>query len=180
MSSCFFKGHFNGPTLHKVQDSGETGLLLIGRKIRPCISLSQWITGEDPSDRERGLSSTVPQCCSTAPFDLLLALPVPLNPGGVPGRMRIIEHLVKLRKACSNQTWPPHLAWLTRGRWCIETGIKAQWGDEGDLLFSADRSQLDDAVRAITDEFDSTIGKPSTYQLHELFCPVWNRFVSAS
>src|SRR5437667_11419821 len=72
------------------------------------------------------------------------------------------------------------LVGLTYRRRCIETGIKAQRSNEGDLLVPTDCSQLDDAVCPIADERDLSIRKPSTYHLHELFGPVWNRFVSAS
>jgi len=126
------------------------------------------------------LTSTVPESHFTTPFDLPLALPIPFDPGSLPDGMWIKEHLIKLREALSNQTWSPHLTRLTCWGRRVKTGIKAQRGDERYLLLSAGRSQLHNTICAITNELDSSIGEPSAYELHELFCPVWNGFVSAS
>src|SRR5438094_79680 len=94
--------------------------------------------------------------------------------------MRIKEHLIKWWEALSHQAWSPHLMGAACWRRGVETRIKAQRGDERYLLVPTGCSQLNDAIGPIPDDLNGPIGEPSSDQLHELFGPLWNRFVSAS
>jgi hypothetical protein len=107
-------------------------------------------------------------------------LPIAFDPGFLPAGLWGGQHLIQLRSAFSNHARSAHLMGLACWGRGVKTSIKAQRGDERDLLLSAGRSQLDNTVGAITNQLESSIGEPSAYQVHELFCPVWNGFVSAS
>lgn len=71
------------------------------------------------------------------------------------------------------------MAGLACRRRGVETRIKAQWGDERYLLLAASCSQFHDTLGPIANELDRPIRKPSAHKLDELFCPVWNGFMSA-
>src|SRR6266566_6743967 len=96
VGTTLLKCDFNTPAFHEVDDNGKARMILICGEVGSCIAFSLEITSQHPSNGQRRLSSTIPESCSATPFDLLFALPIPLDPGFVPGGKRINEYLIKL------------------------------------------------------------------------------------
>ncbi len=94
VDTTLLKGHLNTPAFHEVDNDRKARLILVGGEVGSCIAFSFEITSQHPSNGQRYLPSTIPEGGSATPFDVLLVLPIPLDPGLVPDGLRIIENLV--------------------------------------------------------------------------------------
>jgi hypothetical protein len=102
VGTTLLKGDFSTPAFHEVDNDGKARLILISGEVSSWVVFSFWIASQHPSNGQRRLPSTIPESGPATPFDLPLALPIPLDPSSVPDGLRIKEHLIKLREALSN------------------------------------------------------------------------------
>src|SRR5258706_8251499 len=177
MGAPLLKGHFQTPALHKILDDLLCRLGRIGGKERFRGTLARWITCENPTDRQGGISGAIPQRRPRRDLQRALSLTVPVQRELLPDRLRVLQYLLQGSKTGTDYSGTTHGVFGAFWRWLMKDRIQMTSRDESDLLRLRMQSQLQHGISGITHQLDFSVGKPSADQADHLVRPHPDRLV---
>src|SRR5262245_38122280 len=170
MRPRLFETYFHSPTTHEPTQNLQRRMVEVCRQQRLRLELTQRITDQYPTDWNRHISATIPDCRLGIDFDFTLLPTVPVFDLDLrPLRFRVVEHLLWRRAARPFDPRSSGLSLPAFGRRIVKLRIQAQTRDQIEPRRATDKvKQIQHGEAAIAHENHVSTGQPTTDQLNDL------------